>query len=364
MSTVLLLNGDVSGGAAIDSTGRHVVITNDGTITSSGGMLSFNGSTALRIDDNLSDFVFPGALTFEGQMNSPTLTATTAIIMSNYVGVAGDVQLFTRGAPNYQGGIFSTAGPYLEPSTPPWVTDSIRDFAFTYDADPTTPTSRLYLAGTLIASVVGVANFAPGSLLSLFIGRESAGVAKFFNGLLRLRIDNGVALYTGSSYTPPSWPISIGISPTGIASAEAFGTPAAASRVSPAGIASAQALGAPAVSARISSSGIVSGEAFGVPSAGGSIAASGISSAQAFGIPEVNGIHLFPVGIASAEAAGQPSLAARILAASLATGEQIGRPTVGTVQVLGSLIGRTRQAFGIRTSVQTATRSNTQTSRR
>jgi hypothetical protein len=205
VSTVLLLNG----GSLVDATGRHTISTNDGTVTSSGGLLSFDGASALRIDDNLSDFAFAGSFTIEGQINGVSAGAGTAVFLSNYDGSAQTFELFTRGLPNYNGGWYAPFGDYQESSTPAWINDTTHDFAFVYDA--ATGAQSLYLDGTRISTSTGQPHgYNPTTPPSLYIGRESATSTKFLKGLLRLRIDNGVALYTGASYTPPSWPIPYG----------------------------------------------------------------------------------------------------------------------------------------------------------
>ncbi len=79
------------------------------------------------------------------------------------------------------------------------------------------------------------------------------------------------------------------ISPVGIASAEAFGTPSIALVVFPAGIASAEAFGTVSVELAVAPAGIASEEAFGTPviTAGAVIMPAGIASEEAFGDPTV-----------------------------------------------------------------------------
>lgn len=99
--------------------------------------------------------------------------------------------------------------------------------------------------------------------------------------------------------------VDTGIFPSGIASAEAFGTPTVAfgdATVAPSGIASTEAFGAPAVglTGTISPSGIPSGEAFGaatVTPGAVTLAPAGIGSAEAFGTAWING----PAGPARAK---------------------------------------------------------------
>jgi len=211
VSTVLLLNG----GSLVDSSGRHTLIANDGTVTSSGGRLSFDGASSLRIDDNLSDFSFPGDFTIEGEFFGTVAGAGTEVFFSNYVGQAGDFELFTRGSPSFAMGIYSTSGVYFE-GGPAVVDDTVHAFAFVRQGT----TVSYYVDGTRIAQdSSGLQDYTMDTPSSVFIGREGAA-SKFFKGLLRLRVDNGVALYTGATYTPPTWPIGSGIAPTGMAEIE------------------------------------------------------------------------------------------------------------------------------------------------
>ena len=126
------------------------------------------------------------------------------IILSTYLNVPGDWQFFTRGAPNFQGGIFATSGAYIEPSTPPWATGAPVSFAFQYDADALpTPVASLYVGGDRIGMLVAAGNYAASPPNPLYIGREGPTVAKFLNGILRgLRFTLASRGYA-ESYTPP-----------------------------------------------------------------------------------------------------------------------------------------------------------------
>lgn len=85
------------------------------------------------------------------------------------------------------------------------------------------------------------------------------------------------------------------VSPTGVASGEAFGTATVQPgpvTVSPTGVASSEAFGTASVSIgvpTISPAGVVSSEAFGSPTVAGPVSAFGIASAELFGIPAVLG---------------------------------------------------------------------------
>jgi hypothetical protein len=108
---------------------------------------------------------------------------------------------------------------------------------------------------------------------------------------------------------------SLDISPTGIASAEAFGTfsvaPGAVS-VTPTGIASGEAFGTPTITTgavAVAPNGIVSGEAFGsfsIATGAVSVSPTGIPSAEAFGSFSITtgAVTVSPTGIPSAEAFG------------------------------------------------------------
>lgn len=132
------------------------------------------------------------------------------------------------------------------------------------------------------------------------------------------------------------------ISPTGIGSGETFGTPtiqAGAVSVSPTGIVSAEAFGTPTISASsdISPTGIGSGEAFGTPSllATNDISPTGIGSGMVFGTPTIvaGDVTLSPTGIGSGEAFGTPTVAhgdvsQEIMPVGIPSKEAFGEPTV------------------------------------
>lgn len=147
-------------------------------------------------------------------------------------------------------------------------------------------------------------------------------------------------------------------SPTGIASAEVFGTVAAVLSlfVSPAGIASSEAFGTPAASATltVSPAGIASAEVLGSPTISATLVATpgSIASAEAFGTPVVSvggtNITASPAGIASAEIFGTP-VAVAVLTASptgIASGEAVGSPTVQAVLTVTPTGVATAEAFG------------------
>ena len=132
------------------------------------------------------------------------------------------------------------------------------------------------------------------------------------------------------------------ITPTGIASGEAFGSPSisvGAVTVSPTGIASDEAFGAATVSngaVAITPTGIASGETFGAPSVDVgtvTISPTGIASDEAFGSAAVGqgGVTITPPGIATGEAFGAATVALGAVSISptgIATGEAFGSAAV------------------------------------
>jgi hypothetical protein len=109
------------------------------------------------------------------------------------------------------------------------------------------------------------------------------------------------------------------VNPTGIASAEAFGTPTFTFGnvdVTPTGIASAEAFGTVRVDQEVTLTGIASAEAFGTPTltpGNVNVSLTGIASAEAFGTPtvqtEAGDQNVNLTAIASAEAFGTPTFA-------------------------------------------------------
>jgi hypothetical protein len=146
--------------------------------------------------------------------------------------------------------------------------------------------------------------------------------------------------------------------PDGIASAEAFGTPAATLAVtgSPSGIASAETFGTPAASLAVtgSPSGVASAEAFGTPVAtlgdvGITGSPSGIASAEAFGTPAATlAVTAAPSGIASAEVFGTPAATLALTASpgGIASAQAFGTPAA-TLALTASPSGiASQEAFG------------------
>ena len=198
-NVVLLLNGN----SLTDAKGRHTLIVNDGTPTVNANGIYLDGASSLRIEDNLVDFRLTAPFTMEGELTGVSAGAATAVFFSNYAGVNGDFELFTRGGPNFNMGFYGDANVFLEQLTPV-IIDAPVSWAFTVD---NLSMCRLFVNGVVIASgVAGGGGFDTGSLLPVFIGRENAGSTKFFKGSLRLRVTKGVCRYA-DTYTPPAWPL-------------------------------------------------------------------------------------------------------------------------------------------------------------
>ena len=168
------------------------------------------------------------------------------------------------------------------------------------------------------------------------------------------------------------------LQPTGISSAEGFGTTQLNLKLEPSGIASIEAFGAAKLNLNIALSGIVSAEAFGTPiviggltifppaipsaeafgnlviagplivpgiasaeafgsltvSPGGVIVApSGISSEELFGLPELN-LFVTPSGIVTSEAFGTAKLNLKLILSGIASAEAFGNPTLGMFLVI------------------------------
>jgi hypothetical protein len=137
------------------------------------------------------------------------------------------------------------------------------------------------------------------------------------------------------------------ITSTGLASAEAVGTPTLNLVLRLAGIVSLEAFGAVALHQQIRPGGIVTAEQFGTPivSTGGLfIVPAGLASAEAFGTLRVNQ-QLRAVAIASAEAFGALRVTQDIRPTGIGTAEALGAPRLGFVLQPGGLASA--EAFGV-----------------
>lgn len=131
------------------------------------------------------------------------------------------------------------------------------------------------------------------------------------------------------------------LTPTGIASGEAFGTPKLAITVAPAGI-DEEAFGTAALQLAIAATAIASAEAFGTPQLAGSITPPAITSAEVFGTPSL-AIAVAPAGF-DEEAFGVATLQLAIAPVGIASAEAFGSPNV---QWAISPTGFDEEAFGV-----------------
>lgn len=200
---VLLLNG----GDLLDATGRHVftvVKDPDGDVIGTPNGLQFIKPGALQTLNNLSDFAFADSWTLDFQTNGVSAGAGTQLILSAYNNdSAGEWEVFTRGAPNFNMGFYAPAGAFLEPTAPAVITDSPVDWAVTYDKP--TNTLRTYVGGVKNGEIVGGPNNYAASVPAVFVGRETTGVSKTYSGFMRVRVTLANRGY-GDAYTPTSWP--------------------------------------------------------------------------------------------------------------------------------------------------------------
>jgi hypothetical protein len=135
------------------------------------------------------------------------------------------------------------------------------------------------------------------------------------------------------------------VSPSAIASAEAFGTATLLERVNAGAIASAEAFGTPSLLERINAGAIASAGAFGTPTLLERVNAGAIASAEAFGTPAISMPDLIAVvAIASAEAFGTPTLLERVNAGAIGSAEAFGTPSLGLLINAGAIASG--EAFG------------------
>jgi len=136
---------------------------------------------------------------------------------------------------------------------------------------------------------------------------------------------------------------------TGIVTAEAFGTAALIQQIRASGIATAEAIGVATLHQQIRTSGVATAEAFGTSRLNQQIRASGVSSAEAFGTAVVSiaaaNQNLFPSAIATAEAFGTTRLNQQIQASAIATAETFGTARLGMFIVPTSIASA--EAFGL-----------------
>lgn len=147
---------------------------------------------------------------------------------------------------------------------------------------------------------------------------------------------------TAAAFGTPALVSTVSISPSGLASTEAFGTATVTGTipVNPAGIASAEAFGVLTVTTgalTVSPTGLTSGETFGSPiiettGAPSTVSPSGIDSDEAFGTPTVSSVIMISnAGFGSAEAFGTATVSnvLRITATGIPSELVIGSPVIG-----------------------------------
>lgn len=144
------------------------------------------------------------------------------------------------------------------------------------------------------------------------------------------------------------------VSPSGVASAEAFGTATVSTgpvELDPSGIASAEAFGADQLNQTVYDAAIASAEAFGAIAVGTPVFPSGIASAEAFGTDVVTTgpVTVSPSGIASAEAIGVATIQEILAAFGIASAEAFGVPVLSAGQVILSPPGIAPGAVGVPT---------------
>jgi len=162
--------------------------------------------------------------------------------------------------------------------------------------------------------------------------------------------ESGGGVSQGLNAAPPSSGAAQTIYPSGIASAEAFGTPLLVEIVQTSGIASGEAFGTPTLRLGVHPSGIASAEAFGAARLDQTIYFTGIVSAEAFGTASLHPT-ISPTGIASAEAFGTASLLRTVSPTAIASAEVFGTPSL--VALLRPTGIASAEAFGTASFLRT-----------
>jgi hypothetical protein len=112
------------------------------------------------------------------------------------------------------------------------------------------------------------------------------------------------------------------LSPSGIGSSAALGSPAVTHVVGSSGIASGAALGTPLVGLEVEPAGIASGAVAGAPAATLVVGPSGIASSASVGTPSISG-RVGPTGVPSAAAVGAPKLTLSVAVPGIASGASV-----------------------------------------
>lgn len=192
--------------------------------------------------------------------------------------------------------------------------------------------------------------------LSAPAGQKWSGVAVEVLGSSGTQTVSPTGIASGEALGSPVVSPTITVSPTGIASGQALGTPAVAATitVAPTGIASGQALGTPALSGTVtvSPAGVGTGATVGTPVVSPTItvAPTGVASATAVGTPAVSGtVTVNPTGIATDAALGAPSLSGTVTVSPTGIGsaQQVGTPSVSAIFTVAPVGIPTGAAIGI-----------------
>lgn len=140
------------------------------------------------------------------------------------------------------------------------------------------------------------------------------------------------------------------IQPTGIASAEAFGTAKLQLVVKPTGISSGQAFGATTLAQRLQPGGITSAEAFGAALIIHRVTVAAIASGAAFGAALIQ-LRVTATSVSSGESLGSPLLDLVVALAGITTGEAFGSPSVidSSPKAIGPTAIDSAEAFGVPT---------------
>jgi endonuclease/exonuclease/phosphatase family metal-dependent hydrolase len=181
----------------------------------------------------------------------------------------------------------------------------------------------------------------PGSL------GPSSGIALRDVFVVALQVISPTGLASALAFGSPTLvQTGLTISPTGLVSGLAFGTAKVNQHIVASGIASAEAFGTPEINQSIGVVGVPSGVAFGTAKVNQAVVAASVPSAEAFGVPQVN-LKVIPGGLASALTFGTARLNQKIVAAGVVSSEAIGTATVqrGNVNVSPSGIA-SALAFG------------------
>ena len=203
----LLLNGDGTNGAQnntfLDSSTNNFTITRNGNTTQGsfspyGSLWSnyFNGSSYLNTASNAAFGFGSGAWTLEAWVFPTAAQTDNWILMTND---SGKLRMRVGGS-GYLSFYTDTGNIGLDSATVVTV-NQWSHVAITYDGT----TLRLYQNGVRTASsTVSISN---GSSNACYVGQNSVG-GSYWNGYIsNARVVKGTAVYTGSTYTVPTTPL-------------------------------------------------------------------------------------------------------------------------------------------------------------